>query len=192
MALINLIALLENYSVLISFAAGLGSEDILLFLAILSGSGAISIWTVVFFGFLGTFIHDSIFYFIGKSRFLERINKRFKPKNKSLLAYILKKKKGTYFIPLMLSKFIYGVRILALFYASQRESKYSRFALFNFLSLVIWFSIMIPIGWFAGRGFTLLLSVIRGTEKVIATIILALILFYIVKKVLFRVVKKAS
>ncbi len=191
-----LIEFFGNYVLLLGFMAGMINEEVLLFLAVLSGSGVLSFWQIVISGFIGIAIHDAIFYFLGRTRPVYFLKKklRLSKKNNALASLIKKLGKKGYFLPLFLSKFIYGIRIAMIIYASHKERKFSRYLLLNSLAVLIWFCIMMPLGWLAGKGFVELLHVARGIEKLFAILLAALLVIYLIHKfvlsVLIKKVKK--
>ncbi len=97
--------------------------------------------------------------------------------------------KSSYFWPFVVSKFVFGARILIIFYVAKKEKSFRKYLLFEVLAVVIWFIIMIPLGWLVGRGFVQILSYAKGLEKALALIFVIIIIYYIINKV-FR--KKIS
>ncbi len=176
---------------LVSSIAGFLSEEVLLFFIILSGVGVTNLWIVALFGFIGIIVHDSVFYFFACSNIIKKLNTKikFSENNKGIVLFIEKLGNGGYFKPLLLSKFIYGTRVPLIFYAAHREKNFGKFILYNILTVLCWFLIMAPIGWLAGQGFSKLLRVVRGIEKVLAVILILAIIVYAVRKLVNRGIK---
>lgn len=179
---------------LVSAIAGILSEDVLLFFIILAGTGVTNLWTVVIFGFIGIIIHDSLFYFIARSDIVKkwRMKIKFSEKNKGVILFIERIGNGGYFKPLLLSKLVYGTRIPLVFYVAHREKSFGRFTFYNTLAVLSWFLIMAPFGWLAGQGFSKLLRIARGIEKILAVILILTLIVYVVRKLVSRKVEKTS
>ncbi|MEK6889584.1 MAG: hypothetical protein AABX35_00190 [Nanoarchaeota archaeon] len=181
------------HPVLISFLAGIMGEDYVFLMAILSGSGYLSLWNVIIFGIIGVLIHDMALYFICKAYHGTIIKERLDKKSvrrgidKWLLSW---RKTSHYFIPLAISKFIFGARILTIFYIARREKSFKKYLFFDVLSEIIWFGIMMPIGWFVGKGFVQILHFGKDLEKIIVFLFLFWLVYYIINKTFKRAVVK--
>ncbi|HLC53293.1 MAG TPA: hypothetical protein VJK03_02000 [Candidatus Nanoarchaeia archaeon] len=168
---------LFSHTEIFSLLAGLASEDLLLFMALFSGQGLIELWVIAVFGFLGVVVHDSVVFFLMRSELAEWISRKIKlkKKRKSIIKFIQHFSKNGYFIPLLLSKFIYGTRIPLIAYAQHREKNAARFILFNSLAVALWSCVMIPLAWLAGKGFSRAFSVVRGIEGFLGIAVLSIL-----------------
>lgn len=168
----------------ISLLAGIIGEDFLMLLAIFSGSDIISFWIVLSFGFIGVMIHDSIIYLMARSKFAYRLKEKWNlsERNKGLVSFIEKIGGKTYFLPLMISKFVYGTRLALIVFISHRELNFFKYTVKNALAVAIWSAIMLPIAWLAGRGFARLLHLVKGVEKLLGFIVLTALVIYFVRK----------
>ena len=95
-------------------------------------------------------------------------------------------------MPMVISKFIYGTRVFATLYASQQEKKFTKYFIINLLALLLWFAIMTPIGWYAGRGFTKLLDVVKGIEKLLAIIVALILIYFVIHFISKKFMKKSK
>lgn len=190
----DLIPVFIEHEVILSFIGGFMLQEIVIFLAILSGAKVIPLWIVVTFGFIGNVIHDILFFFIGKSRYLARFNKRFRISNKSkeIVRFLDKFRGKDNFFPLFLCKFIYGTRMLTIVYVSHRERLFSRFLLVDTLANILWFAIMMPIAWLAGKGFIEALHIIKGFEKIMTLIFVFSILIILINKFLIHSIRNRA
>ncbi|MBI3334701.1 hypothetical protein HYZ97_04390 [Candidatus Pacearchaeota archaeon] len=181
-----ILALIEQ-PVLISLIAGIFGEDYVLLLMVLAGTGTIAFWKIIVFGFIGVMLHDIVVYFMGRTEMFSRFfsKQKEKKRHKKKNAWVLSLGHGGYIVPMIISKFIYGTRVFATLYASQRERKFSKFFLINSGAVLLWFAVMAPVGWFAGKGFTKLLAVVNTIEKVLV-ILLALIVIYFVIHFIYK------
>ena len=165
----------------------------LVFLAVnLSGTGIISFWKVVVFGFVGVLLHDTVVYLAGRYGFVDKfiLRKKRKVRHKKKKDWILGLGKGGYILPMVISKFIYGTRVFATLYASQQEKKFTKYFIINVLALLLWFGIMTPIGWYAGRGFTKLLVVVKGVEKALGIIVILIVIYLVIHFISKKFMKK--
>ena len=184
----SLLATAAPYTPFVAFLAGFLTEDLLLFLAFLAGSGDFSIITAGIFGFLGILAHDAFVALCTYSSLAKRILARWKPKERYLgIAMFLEKLgRGHYFFPLVLSKFVYGTRTALVVYAIRSERSTVRFFAFNALAAAIWVAVMMPLGWLAGRGAGVLVFVVRDIEKILGIVVLAVLVIYFVNRTIRR------
>lgn len=189
----EIIQSIKIHPALICLLAGIMGEDYVFLMAILSGSGFISMGSVVTFGLLGILFHDTCLYWIFRKYHGTKINQRFEKKaakrgiDKWLISWMHRK---NYLIPLMVSKFIFGARILTVYYVTKKNYRFKKFLSFDIVAILFWFVIMVPLGWMAGRGFVRLLTFIRGLEKVIAIVFIIAFIYYFINKYFKRFLGK--
>ncbi|MEK6859659.1 MAG: hypothetical protein AABX54_02480 [Nanoarchaeota archaeon] len=185
----DIAGLIQHNPYLITFLVALISEELLVFLAILSGRGMISFWIVYFIGTLAVIIFDSSIFLIGKSKFGKYIENKFFPEKQmdEKIKFVNKKSSMIY---LMITKFVWGTRVPSIFYYSVRGMKYKRFLVYDIISLLVWSSIMLSAGWLAGKGFDKLLTLLKGSEKLFAilflTALIVYVLYWLIKKIIAK------
>lgn len=184
----SLLAMLMPYAPLVAFIVGFLTEDLLLFVAFLAGTGDLSIIVVSIFGLLGIIAHDALVYWCACSSLATRIVARWKPKERyrGLARFLERLGGGHYFFPLVLSKFVYGTRIALVAYAARTERSTARFFAFNALAAAIWITVMMPLGWLAGRGVSVVAFVVRDLEKVLGVIVIAVLVVYLINLIIRR------
>jgi len=189
----EVIVWLSAYLPLASTIAGITSEDTLLFLLIVTG-GKLNFWIICIFGFLGVMIHDVVAFFLCKTQFADKVSKLINPPHNQNLAvkFLDKFKKGDYLIPLLISKFIYGIRVAVLVYVSRKEKSFSKFFIKNASVTLVWFAVMMPLGLLAARGFSKILRIVKGTEKLIALIFLSILILVFINSLIRRLIVKNS
>src|SRR3989344_5554507 len=135
-----LISLFSGYSNLLAFLAGLLAGDIILILSILAGAGKANIFLIVLFGFIGGVIHDAVFYYIANSRLMHFIKNKFKlSKNKNKAAQFIEKISSRhYFLPVLIAKFIYGVRDAVILYVAHNNRSFKRYIFVVAIADLIW------------------------------------------------------
>jgi len=179
---------------LVSFLGPLiGGEPFFVALAFLSGQGFLPLWVLFLSGTLADILDDMFWFFAPRwkwskkirtprfiSDYLSNANKRFKKiEEHKLFSFI------------MASKFLVGSRILAVISISSNKIKFRKFLPYSIISALIWSSIIISVGWLAGRGFSLI-SEVLGNVRITATILFAgfTLLFFIRRHLHKRVHKK--
>lgn len=191
-----LISTLQAYTPLLAFLTAAFLGDALILLGALAGAGKLSIITIAIFGLLGELFHDILFYFIANSKFAHFVKKKLKlsKKRSKVAAFIEKLGKDSYFLPLFIAKFIYGVRDAMVLYVSHNEKKFKKYLWLILRIDILWLAIILTVGWLAGRGFTELLFVLKGIEKGLLILVLSLILIYLLNRfimaTLLRQIKK--
>lgn len=185
--------LVSNY-VFLAFLSGFILGDMLLVLAALAGAGGGNIGIVYAFGLLGEVVHDSLFFYIGKTRFVNYIKIKLKlHKRGNLLSEIIDRFTNTrfgYFTPLFFAKFFYGVRDSAVLYYAHMENNFRKYFFTCTLAAICNLAIMVSIGWLAGRGLIELRGIYHGIEMGIGLLILLLIGGYIAYNSIGRIALK--
>jgi len=174
----------RSYTPPIAFFAGFLSEDVLLFLSILSGSEHLPLIIVFVFGFLGAITHDSILIFLGRTKAAHSIKKRvdLSKRDYGMMEKIADKiRNNSLFLTLFISKFIYGVRTIVLLYSSNKDKKFIHFFSLNALAVLLYCLIMVPLGYLAGKGFSQFLGYMKGLERFLLVFVVTLLIFYILK-----------
>ena len=175
---------LQGYNLgVISYISGILTEELLFLLVILTGDEIKRLALISLFGFFGIMTHDILFYFLFNSSFIGKLKKKFafSKNNSKLIHSIIKMGRSDYFTTLLLSKFIYGTRIGVILYVSHVEKKLKKFFLLNSLAVLIWFLVMVPVGWLIGEGFSQFFVIIKGLEKLLLGGIILIIIFYAVR-----------
>jgi len=67
---------------------------------------------------------------------------------------------------------------------------WSKFLIYNTLSLIIWSILMVPLAWLAGRGFSTLLHVATRLEKIVALAILFVLIIIFIERGISKIVTR--
>lgn len=187
-----ILELFSNYYFLLAFMAGFVIGDVVIILGMLAGANKIQFWPIILFAFIGGICHDILYYYISNSRFGYFIKKKFKlSKKKSKMAQYIEKLSGeSYFLPVLIAKFIYGVRDAVILYISHNNKNFKKYILITSSTELIWLLTVTSIGWLAGRGFTQILYLFKGVEKLTLFIILLLVVYYLIIKVFVFITMK--
>lgn len=158
-------------------------ETVVISAAFLAGQKLWSVYNVFWLCFLGTIISDSMWFFLGK-KFEQKIDKHEKhgSRYKKVIAKINRIVGDRIFLALLFIKFLYGTRILTIFYITTRKVSFWKFTIFNSIGTTIWLVVIIGAGYLAGKGTANYL----GSLSQIKYVALALVIFIL----LFRVIDK--
>lgn len=176
---------LSQYPILSSLFAGIFTgEEVILILAFLSAQGILPLWVVFVFVPIGTFITDIFFFFIGKTKSVNKIKewKYFSNSYKKIDTHIGKLTKEKHIFVLFYTKFIYGTRIASILFLGLKGTSYSQFFKYNFFITILWAMIVIPLGYLAGKGYSFIINIFRSVELGLLFVLIFIILLFIVKK----------
>ena len=173
-----LLSFIETYQILIIFIGTfLFGDTVVLSLGLLSAKGTVSIPLIVIFGFLGTVISDSIWFFMADFIHNRKYVKDKLNKNKKALIALDKLTGRKPFLFLSFAKFLYGTRILFIVYLSIKKLKYTKFMIYNSIGTLIWLAVLILIGWLSGKGIINIIPKFMGAQYLLtAAVVLALII----------------
>ncbi len=189
-----LIGFFGSYQIpLIFFGSFFFGDTVILSLAVLSAQGVISIYLLILFGFLGTILSDTIWFYAGsyllnnKSSFKEKVKKYDR-----LISSVNRITGKRPFLFLLFAKFMYGTRIFFIAYLSIKKLRYPVFLLFDALGTMIWLFALTMIGWLAGKGITNLIPILKKGEYLLTTIILLAIIMRVATGWISKRIAKGS
>jgi len=177
-----LVPILKSNFYIFSLIGSIISNNLfVIFLSSLAGQGIFPLWKVWIIALLGMFISDTIWFNIGKSQKITSIirHRHFLYNYYSIKKLIEKSHKKNNFIVFLGSKFVYGTKILTLMYAGRRNMKLTDFIKYNFTASTIWVTILVFIGFLAGKGFTQLFEIFNNLKQTLIVFTLIVILIYI-------------
>ena len=90
------------------------------------------------------------------------------------------------FLLLLLAKYIYGTRILTIFYVSLKELAFGKFLVYSSISAVCWIIPICTIGWLAGKGFEMVLTIFKNVQLAVTFLVVLVVLFYVIQRVIKR------
>lgn len=192
MGLIGVLMVLLGWMPLVCFmGALLGGEETVLLLAAFAARDLYPVWIVFVFCFLGVFVADAIWFYIGRLEVISKLKntKYFKSHSENARDFLDRKVKSNHFTLLMSTKFLYGLRLITIMYLGRRM-KFRQFLWYNSIVAAIWTVAIVGLGWFAGQGIGWLWDTYKDIQMIIAIIIGIGIGFYILKIILGRVTAK--
>lgn len=191
----KVIVLTESYPILALIILGFFGSEALLTIMFLAGSGNIdlSFLMIFIFGFIIVLILDGVYYKIGKLDFIKHITpgKLKRKKYNAVFDYIKKSTHENVFLILLISKFFYGLRQMAVVYLGYHNYPYNKFFKRDSVALFIYFSIMMPIAWLLGKGIGASFGSVKEVEIMIALALAFIFIIYFAGKlILARLAKK--
>lgn len=188
--LLNVIlSIFANYSFVICFLSGLiGGIVWLLALAALAANGVFPVWVLITFFYIGIVICDIALFKIGQIKSLSYFKKRkLIYKGYQKVSYFLQKfSKNRDIFSLFLSKFLHGLYAPLIIYYGRKQMQFKRFLIMDLIINLVWIVILVPIGYFAGKGLRLFLSIENNLNWAILSLFLILVIIYLIKK-LFKI-----
>lgn len=178
---------------LLSFLAGIAGEEFVLFLAILAGNGEMPLVLVILGGVLGTIFVDQIYFFIGRSKFIRQLdnNGAISKRVKFLPEFIRKFGEKNMTLGIFVTKFIYGTRAASIILLGTK-TPYKKFIVSDFIAIMGWAILMIPLAWLSGRGIKIFLNITRGLEKFLLIGLLLIVIYFLSVKLITSKLKKKN
>ena len=188
----EMITLLMGYLPLASFIIGLiGGEEILIFFAVLAGNGAVSFWKVALFSIIGMILADTIIFNFSRSKFMLYIIKRTKKSRhyQPIKRFLDRLDHKNHFIFLFVNRFFYGLRTLSVIKMSGKKRagkkmNFKEFIGYDIPAILGWCAIMLTAGWLAGRGFTLMLNLVKDIRLALEIGLAFLLILYILENLI--------
>jgi membrane protein DedA with SNARE-associated domain len=187
------LSVFANYSFLICLFSGLlGGIVWLLVLAGLAANGVFSVWTLIIFFYIGIVFCDIGLFKFGQIKSLSYLKKhKLIYKGYQKVTHMLQKySKNRDMVILFFSKFIYGSYAPLIMHFGRKGMNFKKFVISDLIINAIWMIILIPLGWFAGKGFRFFLGIENSIDWAILSAILLLIILYLVKKLFSVFVSK--
>lgn len=151
-------------------------ETVIIPAAFLAGQDILSLTEVFWITYLGTVIADTLWFLAGPFvwRFLHRF-KGISTRSESVMARLDLLYANLPFRALLVSKFVYGTRILTIIYLSLEKVSTVRFLIMNLLSTFIWLVAIVGIGWLAGKSIFNIIPFISDIKYALLVIALLIV-----------------
>jgi membrane protein DedA with SNARE-associated domain len=159
-----LIKSLSTYSEAICFlGAFLGGTGFVIFLATLAGQDVFSPLTLLGYAFLGNFLSDLIWFFLGRAVLFNKASSmKILVEAKDQTAAFMARMGSREYLVFILIKFVYGIRIAAILYFGSIHYQWSKFFKYNALAVFIINLVALGVGWSAGKGLTIFVSIFEN------------------------------
>jgi len=182
---------IENHPWISVFLATffLGDEMVYLF-AFLSGYEILKFWVVLIFATLGNGLGDLFWFSVARFKIFSKIKSKFitkANKDKEETKIIIKSiKHHRLFWLLVMSKFLYGTRLLMIFYTSKKEKNFKKLIFINSLAVISWVTIISFLLWAVGKWTHISFESINLINQGGGLAVIAIILIYLFKKFLLQ------
>lgn len=175
------------------------SEVILTFGGFMTISTSMNVFGVILVSTIGSLLGAIILYYLGKILNKERINKIIKSKYGKLLRikskdiemadkwFDTKGRKTVFFC-----RFIPVVRSLISIPAGMSEMPLPQFTIYTFFGSLIWNTVLILIGAFAGEKKDYILSLLDDVSNIVLTVLIVIFVVLIYKFYNTRIKKKSN
>ncbi len=162
----------------IFLGAAFGGEFVLLALGFLAAQKVISIFSLVIFSLLGTLFSDTLWFFLGRTIFVRKIVAHRYANNTIFVINkaIQRVSKGNNLFALIIAKFLVGTRILLIMFVGSKIIKFKDFIRQDILAIILWLTVIIPIGFISGLGFTYFASILENIYMAIGFVLLIIFL----------------
>lgn len=173
---------IDNYNYLeyliIFLGVAFGGELILLALGFLAAHNVIAVLPLIIFSFLGTLSSDVLWFFLGRTAFIRKlIAHRYANNTVSVINETIKRiSKDDDLTTLIIAKFLVGTRVLLIMFIGTKVIKFKDFFRYDILAVCSWISIIIPIGFISGLGFTYFSSILENIYAAIGFVLLIILL----------------
>ena len=95
-----------------------------------------------------------------------------------------------YFLPVLIAKFVYGVRDAVILYVAHNNKNFKRYLIVVACADLIWLVTITSVGWLTGQGFTVFVRLFRGFEKWLFILLAGAIIWYILNKSMISFILK--
>ena len=192
-----LISLISSHIYIASFLAGFfgGEETAILFLTLLINNKYLILIFFIFFQ-IGTLVMDLVIFLFSRTKAFDSIvKKEFASKSYKQFVYIMNKYgHKNPFVTILITKFIYGTRMVTLIYMAREKLKFGRFMAYNVIITFIWMSVVTALGLAVGASVSAIISSVKRVELGIILFFALSILIYVInmriKKWLLKKQKK--
>ncbi|RMD67537.1 hypothetical protein D6817_01300 [Candidatus Pacearchaeota archaeon] len=184
---------LVAYAIVLLSAAAFG-DGAIVFFSVLAAQGHMSIAFVFIFSFFGTLLGDFAWFTLSRTKLIGRYLKKRQVKNfyvhfKKVASFI---SAGKHFIAVVMAKFLYGTRVLTVFYLRSENIKSARFMAYDSVATLLWLSVLVPAAWLAGKGVSMVLESVKNVQFAIAVSLGVVIVFYFAGKHLIKALAKVA
>ncbi len=176
--------------VLFFLAALLGGEEIIFPLAFLVGRAWWDLELLILGSFIGTMVSDLAWFLLGrhgiqKTKFFQKHTAKYEIAKK-----LFQKLAKHEFNLMLITKFIYGTRIMTIFHLSIGGMSIIRFLSYSACTISLWLNVVIGIGWWAGKGSVFLNKLYEHPASLVLSLISLLVLFHIARHLISKKIGK--
>ena len=182
---------LPIFFLITALATSLWGDASLIFLTIFALQAKIPLWIVFTAAYFGTLLGDSLWFLIGSkvTNKIKKINKINKHYDK-IARFLEQTLKNRYLLALTIVKYLYGARVITIFYLAEKKIGYKKFFIYNLLGTFLWVLGVGAIGYLTGIGLSFVLKAFKSLELTITLLILFFIVFHQIQKIINKKIEK--
>lgn len=176
--------LIKSHSILFTFITSLFlGEEIILILSFLSANGFLPLWVVFVFCFIGRITSDFFFFTLGKLK-LANFFKKYQGRAvyDTVDMVFSKLNRRNLFVTLLYTKFLIGLRAAMMIYIGVKGVSLKKALISDIGAVFVWLLVLIPIGWFAGSSFKLILTIFDDFRIALFSLFIFIILGLIINR----------
>ncbi len=169
--------------VIIFLGAALGGEFALFTFGFLAAQGALGVVPVIVVSFLGAFLPNILWFFIGKTKTMSNIylHRYANTTTSSITEAVTAMSNGSHLVALILIKFIVGTPLILTMYVNKTNISFRRFMYYESYAIILSLLVILPFGFISGYGFTYLTSVFDSLYTAIGFLLLIVLVIFIIK-----------
>ncbi len=179
--------LIEHTAATCFWAALLWGNSAALVFAVTAGMGVIDPLPIVVFSTLGNFCKDTLFFYLGRTRLIDRFTsaKRVAPAYERLNR--LREKHARHDLKVFIVvKFMYGLRLLSVTYFGSLNYPFARYAAYNSIALIIINAVIVAVGWGMGKGLGERFDPFSNAVSGVTFILSVAVLYSLIRRAAFR------
>ncbi len=178
--------------IVIFLGAGFGGEVGMITLSFLAAQKIFPFFPFFLLSFLAVIFSDSLWFFLGRTKLVLNItNHRYATNTVSIIIKAIHKmSRGHHGLALIFAKFIIGTRVVLIFYISKTNITLKNFMRYDLFAIFVWLSVVIPIGFLAGLGFTYISNILENIYAGIGFLLLVLLVIIIIQVWLKKMLTK--
>lgn len=175
-----------------SFFVPIPSELIMPFAGFIASQGKMNLLVLILLGGLASYFGTLPFYFIGYwgnklvvDKFLKRYGKYLFIKEEEVdRGFEIFNKHGNIFV--LVGRLIPVVRSVISFPAGVAKMPFVTFSIYTLVGSVLWSAVLATLGYLLGDKWSLIGGYIKQYENVVLVIISVVLIYFVVKRVLYR------
>ncbi len=164
--------------IIVFLGAVLGGEPALFLLGFLAAQGVVSVIAIVVLSYVGAFIPNAIWYFLGNTHMIQRLSShRYTTHTVSVITEAVERaSRGSHLLALIIIKFLVGTPVLLVMYTSKTKLSIKEFFYYQSVATLLSVMVIMPAGYLSGRGFTYFTQVFENVYAAIGFILAILII----------------
>ncbi|MEK7190209.1 MAG: hypothetical protein AAB661_00380 [Patescibacteria group bacterium] len=169
--------------IIIFFGTAFGGEPVLFIFAFLAAQKVISTFSFIILSFLGTFFSNTLWFFLGKTKTVDRIiSHRYTNATISVVnEAVCRVSQGSHLVGLILAKFLFATPITLTMYVHKTGLGFKTFIYYESIAVALSLLFYIPIGYVSGLGFNYFAEILQNLYGAIGFVVLMVIIIIMIQ-----------